>query len=34
VPDIEVALDRRLLLQGIDTQLQAAISYIEGEIRE
>jgi C-terminal processing protease CtpA/Prc len=34
VPDIEVALDRRLLVQGIDTQLQAAISYIEGEIRE
>jgi carboxyl-terminal processing protease len=26
VPDIEVALDRELLLQGIDTQLEAAIA--------
>jgi C-terminal peptidase prc len=34
VPDMEVALDRRLLLQGIDTQLQAAIDYIENAIRE
>ena len=29
VPDIEVALDRTLLLQGIDSQLEAAIGYIE-----
>jgi carboxyl-terminal processing protease len=27
-PDIEVAIDRRSLLQGIDTQLDAAIRYI------
>ena len=29
VPDIEVALDRAQLLQGMDTQLEAAINYIE-----
>jgi carboxyl-terminal processing protease len=29
VPDIEVALDRELLLQGIDTQLEAAIDTIK-----
>ena len=29
IPDIEVALDRSLLLQGIDSQLEAAIEYIE-----
>jgi C-terminal peptidase prc len=34
VPDIEVALDRGLLLQGIDTQLQAAVRHIESAIRE
>lgn len=34
VPDIEVALDRGLLLQGIDSQLEAAIDYIEGEVQE
>jgi carboxyl-terminal processing protease len=28
VPDIRVALDREQLLQGIDTQLQAAIEYV------
>jgi len=33
VPDIEVALDRNLLLQGIDTQLAAAIDYAAGRIR-
>jgi carboxyl-terminal processing protease len=33
VPDIEVALDRTLLLQGIDSQLEAAIRYIGKEIR-
>ncbi len=30
-PDIEVALHRDLLLQGIDSQLEAAIDYIESE---
>ena len=30
-PDIEVALDRDLLLQGIDSQLEAAIDYVEGQ---
>jgi C-terminal processing protease CtpA/Prc len=34
VPDIEVALDRGLLLQGIDSQLEAAIDYVEGEAQE
>ena len=29
VPDIQVALDRAQLLQGRDTQLEAAINYIE-----
>jgi carboxyl-terminal processing protease len=29
VPDVEVALDRQQLLQGIDAQLQAALSYVE-----
>jgi carboxyl-terminal processing protease len=29
VPDIEVALDREQLLQGRDSQLEAAINYIE-----
>jgi C-terminal processing protease CtpA/Prc len=28
IPDIEVALDRALLLQGVDSQLEAAIQYI------
>jgi C-terminal processing protease CtpA/Prc len=28
VPDIEVALDRNELLQGKDTQLEAAINFI------
>lgn len=28
IPDVEVALDRGLLLQGIDSQLEAAIDYI------
>jgi hypothetical protein len=31
-PDIPVELDRELLLQGIDSQLQAAIEYLEGGI--
>ena len=34
VPDIEVALDRTLLLQGIDSQLEAAIRYIEQELQK
>jgi carboxyl-terminal processing protease len=29
IPDIEVELDRDLLLQGVDLQLEAAIEYIE-----
>lgn len=33
IPDIEVALDRQQLLQGIDTQLQAAIDYIDKTVR-
>ena len=34
VPDIEVALDRNLLLQGIDTQLEAAIDYVSEQMRK
>jgi carboxyl-terminal processing protease len=33
VPDVEVALDRDLLLQGMDSQLAAAIDYAAGRIR-
>jgi carboxyl-terminal processing protease len=33
VPDIEVKLDRRLLLEGIDSQLAAAIKHIEQEMQ-
>jgi hypothetical protein len=29
VPDIEVGLDREMLLKGIDSQLDSAIRYIE-----
>jgi carboxyl-terminal processing protease len=29
IPDIDVALDRSLLLQGIDSQLEAAIGQIK-----
>jgi carboxyl-terminal processing protease len=29
IPDIEVALDRALLSQGRDSQLEAAINYLE-----
>ena len=28
VPNIEVALDREMLLKGIDSQLQAAVGYL------
>ena len=31
IPDIEVRLNRNLLLEGKDTQLQAAIEYIKRE---
>jgi len=34
IPDIEVTLDRTLLSQGIDSQLEAAIGYIEQELQE
>jgi C-terminal processing protease CtpA/Prc len=34
VPDIEVALDRALLLQGIDSQLEAAVRTIEQELQK
>jgi carboxyl-terminal processing protease len=34
IPDVEVRLDRALLVQGIDTQLQAAVDYIEGRLTE
>lgn len=34
IPDIEVALDRSLLLQGIDSQLEAATSYIKNEVQK
>jgi carboxyl-terminal processing protease len=33
VPDVEVGLDRDLLLQGIDSQLAAAMDYAAGRIR-
>jgi hypothetical protein len=29
VPDIEIALDREQLLQGMDAQLEAAFKHIE-----
>jgi C-terminal processing protease CtpA/Prc len=31
IPDIKVALDRNQLLQGIDTQLMAAIRHLKSE---
>ena len=34
VPDIEIALDRQQLLQGIDAQLEAAIEYAAELIRK
>lgn len=33
IPDIEVALDRDLLLRGTDSQLEAALAHLEGEVR-
>jgi len=34
IPDIEVALDRQLLLQGIDSQIEEAIDYIQNLVEE
>jgi C-terminal processing protease CtpA/Prc len=34
IPDIKVALDRTQLLQGIDSQLIAAIKHLKNEIKE
>jgi carboxyl-terminal processing protease len=34
VPDIETGLDRKMLLKGIDSQLNSAIKYIEKETRK
>ncbi len=31
VPDIEVGLDRNMLLKGIDSQLDTAVRYIKKE---
>ena len=33
VPDIEIGLDREMLLKGVDSQLQAAIRHLEKESR-
>jgi C-terminal peptidase prc len=34
VPDIEVGLDREMLLKGVDSQLDSAIRYIEKEMQK
>jgi hypothetical protein len=34
VPDIEIALGRRQLLQGFDSQLEAAIKHITKDIKK
>jgi len=34
IPDISVTLDREQLLQGVDTQLEAAIEYVAGRLGE
>jgi len=34
VPDIEVALERRLLVEGIDSQLEAAMRYLNRDMQE
>lgn len=34
VPDIEVGLDREMLLKGVDSQLDAAVRYIEKEVHK
>lgn len=33
IPDINNALDRTLLLQGIDSQLMAAIRHLKNELK-
>jgi len=34
IPDIEVGLDREMLLKGIDSQLDSAVRYIEKEMQK
>jgi carboxyl-terminal processing protease len=34
IPDVQVKLDRALLLQGVDSQLEAAVEYIERRVPE
>jgi len=34
VPDIEVGLDREMLLKGVDSQVDSAIRYIEKELKK
>ena len=34
IPDIEITLDRTLLSQGIDSQLEAAIGYLRQQLQE
>ena len=34
IPDIEVSLDRQKLLGGVDSQLEAAIEYIESQMEQ
>jgi len=34
VPDIEVELNRAMLLRGVDSQLDSAIRYLEGEMQK
>ncbi|UCC62352.1 MAG: hypothetical protein JSV36_16480, partial [Anaerolineae bacterium] len=34
IPNFEVKLDRALLLQGVDSQLEAAVEYIERQASE
>jgi C-terminal processing protease CtpA/Prc len=32
VPDLEVRLEREMLLKGVDSQINSAIRYIEKEV--
>jgi C-terminal processing protease CtpA/Prc len=34
VPDLEVKLDRELLLKGIDSQIDAAIRFVENKVHK
>ena len=34
VPDIEIGLDREMLLKGIDSQLDTAVRYLERTTRK